>query len=343
MAKAAKKTLNLALQGGGAHGAFAWGVCDRLLASERIHINAITATSAGAMNATTLAYGMHLGDEQGARDKLDEFWEGVSKLQNPFELPMTAPLPFVQEIKDFWKDQALNHITGAFSPYQLNPMNWNPLRDLLARVVDFDRLHECNKIKLFISATNVRSGKVRIFQNDELSIDAVMASACLPHLFQAVMIDGEAYWDGGYMGNPSLWPLFYETDVRDLLLVHINPIVRDEVPTTIPEIENRLNEITFNASLIKELRAIAFVKKLLDQGWLKEEYQDKLSNIRYHAIRADEVLKDFPLPTKMKADIGFLRELKAIGRESAEAWIEQNYEKLGKTDSCDLRQEFLGT
>jgi NTE family protein len=337
----ARKRLNLALQGGGAHGAFAWGVCDRLLESERIELNAITATSAGAAVGTCLAYGYHLGGDQGARDKLDEFWEGVSKLNNPFELPVTSPVPFFEEAKRFWATQTLGAMTAAFSPYQLNPLNWNPLRDLVDEVVDFESLRSCRAIKLFISATNVRSGKVKVFPMEEVSLDACMASACLPHLFQAVEIGGESYWDGGYMGNPSLWPLFYETEVEDLLLVHINPIVRQELPTTVPEIENRLNEITFNASLLKELRAVGFVQKLLREGWLKDEFASQLSNIRYHAIRADTLLNEFPLDTKMNTDIHFLRELKEIGREAAGQWIDEAWDKIGVDSSCDLRGEFL--
>ncbi|NNU17606.1 patatin-like phospholipase family protein [Parvularcula sp. ZS-1/3] len=337
-----RKSLNLALQGGGAHGAFAWGVCDKLLESKKIKLNAITATSAGAMIATVLAYGMHLGDDEGAREKLDEFWEGVSRLKNPFELPMTSPLPFFQELQTAWTAQAMGAVTSAFSPYQLNPLNWNPLRELVDDIVDFDRLRECNKIKLFVSATNVRTGKVKVFRREEISIDACMASACLPHLFQAVEIDGEAYWDGGYIGNPSLWPLFYETEVEDLLLVHINPMVRNDVPTTVPEIENRLNEVTFNASLLKEMRAINFVQKLLREGWIKDEYRDQLSDIKYHAIRADTFLDDFALPTKYQTDLTFLRELKAIGREAASSWIDSHWDQLGRESSCDLQAEFLG-
>lgn len=329
-----RKSINLALQGGGAHGAFTWGVCDRLLESEQVHLNAITATSAGAMNAAVIAYGIHLGDDQGGRDKLNEFWEEVSKLSNPFDLPMGM-------FQGFWSHQAMSAATKAFSPYQLNPMNWNPLKDLIERIVDFDALQRCNKIKLFVSATNVKSGKVRVFEREEVCSSAVMASACLPQLFQAVEIDGEAYWDGGYMGNPSLWPLFYETEVEDLLVVHINPMYRDDVPTTVPDIDNRLNEITFNAALLKEMRAISFVQKLLHEGWLKDEYRDQLSDIRYHSIRADEMLKDFPLPTKYNTDISFLRELKEIGREAADRWIKDTWDSVGGSSTCDLRDQFL--
>ena len=338
---AKRRPINLALQGGGAHGAFTWGICDRLLESESIHINAITATSAGAMNAAALSYGLHLGDEQGARDKLDEFWEGLSKLSSAFSPRGTAALPFGEEIKAF-AFQAATAATRTFSPYQLNPLGWNPLRDLVDNLIDFERLARCTKIKMFISATNVRTGKVRVFEQKEVTLDTVMASACLPHLYQAVEIEGEAYWDGGYMGNPSLWPLFYETGVQDLLVAHINPMDRDEVPVTSEAIESRLNEITFNAALLKEMRAIAFVQKLLREGWIKDEYRDKLADIRYHAIRADEYLKKFPLSSKYNTDLSFLKELKALGREAADQWLTEAGTKLGKKDTTDLHGEFLG-
>ncbi|MEM1380537.1 MAG: patatin-like phospholipase family protein [Pseudomonadota bacterium] len=335
-----RKAINLALQGGGAHGAFTWGVCDRLLEAQAVKLNAITATSAGAMNAAVLAYGMHLDDDQGARDKLDEYWEAISKLKNPFELPFTAPLPFVQDFTKQLGQQALSAATKTFSPYQLNPMNWNPLKDTLLEIVDFERLNACNKIKLFISATNVRTGKVKVFPTERVTADAVLASACLPQFFQAVEIEGEAYWDGGYMGNPSLWPLFYETDVSDLLVVHINPMQRADVPTTVPEIENRLNEITFNAALLKEMRAISFVQKLKREGWLKKQYERQLSDIRYHAIRADTLLDKFPLESKYDTDIHFLRELKDIGRRAADTWLDEHWGQVGHSDTINLRDEF---
>ncbi|NRA29363.1 MAG: patatin-like phospholipase family protein, partial [Parvularculaceae bacterium] len=255
-------------------------------------------------------------------------------------LPIASPIPFAAEWMKQWGQQTLAAATSAFSPYQLNPTNWNPLKDTLEKLVDFERLRACNKIKLFISATNVRTGTVKVFENSDITPDAVMASACLPHLFQAVEIGDDAYWDGGYMGNPSLWPLFYETDVQDLLVVHINPVARQDIPKTVDRIDNRLNEITFNAALLKEMRAISFVQKLLRDGWIKDEYRDQLSDIRYHAIRADEVLKDYPLGTKMDTDIGFLRELKEVGREAADKWLNAAYDKIGVEDSAPLREQF---
>ncbi len=338
-----RKRINLALQGGGAHGAYAWGICDRLLESERVEINAITATSAGAMNAAALACGYAKGGDEGARAQLERLWRAVSQAGGAFDpSAYLGAFPFLAEAVEAAKRAAIEAVHATLSPYQANPLNLNPLKAILSEVVDFDALRRTNRMKLFISATNVRTGKVRVFENEELTADHVLASACLPHVFQAVEIGGEAYWDGGYMGNPSLWPLFYETDVPDLLVVHINPIERREVPKTVAEIDNRINEISFNASLLKEMRAVAFAQKLLREGWVKEERMAELSDIRFHAIRADKALRDLSLASKYQTDWGFLTELRDRGREEAEAWLARCWDEVGERDTVDLRAEFLG-
>ena len=326
-ARAAKR-LNLALQGGGSHGAFAWGILDRFLEDGRLDIEGISGTSAGSVNAVVLAYGRHVGGAEGAREALEAFWRALAA-SGP-QLPM-HPLAL----------HAFKAFSGAFSPYQWNPLNLNPLRELLERHVDFAELHSCRSTKLFLSATNVRTGKVRVFSNEEIGADTVVASACLPQVFQAVEIDGEAYWDGGYMGNPVLFPLFYETEARDVVIVHINPIFRPGIPRTPQEIEDRVNEITFNSSLIKELRAVAFVQKLLGDGWLKEEFRGALKNVLVHSIRADEVLADLPLASKFSTDWGFLTDLRDRGREAAGEWLGRHFDDLGVRSSVDLRKEFL--
>ncbi len=339
-----KKPINLALQGGGAHGAFAWGVLDYLLEDGRLDISAITATSAGAMNAAVCAYGHSQGGADGARAKLDEFWHRLSKVKESlgfFETPMLDKLPFFTKAEEFLSFMALETATHAVSPYQFNPMGFNPLRNVLEETVNFADLQKCNDIKLFISATNVRTGKVKVFQTKEVTADAVLASACLPYLHHAVEIDGEHYWDGGYMGNPSLWPLFYEVDVEDLVVVHLNPITREQLPTTSAEITNRINEISFNASLLKEMRAIAFVQKLLDRGWLDDSHKSELANIRFHSIRADTALDDLSLASKYNTDYTFLTELKQRGREMAKTWLATTWPDIGKKSSVDLHEEFL--
>lgn len=322
----AAKRVNLALQGGGAHGAFGWGVLDRLAEDGRLEIEAVTATSAGSMNAVVYAAGHLAGGARGAREALEGFWRGLS-----------APLDYGP------LHQMLQAISGALSPYQFNPFNLNPLRDLVARSVDFAALRAGGGVALFICATNVRTGQPRIFGNRELSVEAVMASACLPYLFQAVEIDGEHYWDGGYMGNPALYPLFYETQCRDVLIVHINPVLRRELPVSAPEIQNRLNEISFNSSLLRELRAIAFVNKLVEEGWLRDEYRGRLKQVLVHSIRADEAMRDLPPASKFNTDWRFLCELRERGRRAAGQWLEKNFAHLGERATVDLRSEFLGT
>lgn len=337
------RKINLALQGGGAHGAYAWGVVDKLLEDGRLDLSAITATSAGAMNAAVIAYGFHLDGPAGARAKLEEFWRAVSNVRSTFGLPdaLTAQIPFFAEAERMVTQMALEAISFAASPYQFNPLGLNPLKEILLKVIDFDAVNECKWIDLFISATNVKTGKVKVFSKQDLCVEHLLASACLPQFFHAVEVEGEHYWDGGYMGNPSLWPLFYETNVSDLLVVHINPIVREEIPQTPSEISNRLNEITFNSALLKEMRAIAFVQKLVHEGWLDESHKGQLSNIRFHSMRAEEVLTSLSLASKYDTSWDFLCSLRDFGRQEAEKWLDGNIQHVGKRSSVDLREEFL--
>jgi NTE family protein len=347
----ARKPVNLALQGGGAHGAFAWGVMDKVIEDGRLVIDGISGTSAGSMNAVVYAYGRTTGGPDGARAALENFWKAVSDagqrysivrqmFQNPFLSAAQLGFAASAVTPSF---EAMKFITDSFSPYQLNPTNWNPLLNLLNEQVDFDRLNVCKETKLFLSATNVRSGKVRVFNTNEITASAVMASSCLPHLFQAVEIDGEYYWDGGYMGNPSLFPLFYNTTAGDVLIVHINPIERDNIPQSPTEIYDRVNEVTFNSSLIKELRSVAFVQKLLDEGWLKDEYRDQLRYIRIHSLRADKVLGDLSAASKFFSEWDFLTMLRDRGRDYAHEWLEKNFHDVGKRSTVDLRAEFLNS
>ncbi len=342
-AAAPARPINLALQGGGAHGAFTWGVLDRLLVDGRGAIDGICGTSAGAMNAVLVAHGLMHGGHDGARATLADFWQRVSRmgaLLNPAALLPGAdpvgnsgsqPGAAVQQ----W---ALESFTRMFSPYQFNPLNLNPLRDLLAQCVDFEALHHCGEVKLFLCATNVRSGKVRIFDNAHMSVDAVMASACLPHLFQAVEIDGEHYWDGGYMGNPVLFPLFYHTDTRDVVVVMVNQIRRENLPTTPAEIADRVNEISFNSSLMREMRAVEFVTSLIDGGAVKGK---ALKRMRLHAISAHEQMTGFSVASKLNADWEFLIQLRDIGRATAEAWLTANHARLGVDSTIDIKAEYL--
>ena len=332
------KRINLALQGGGAHGAFTWGVLDRLLEDDRLQIHGLTGTSAGAMNAVVLATGYHHGGAKAAREALDDFWSEVSK-QSFFSPIRRSPLDVAlgQWSLDFSPSYlAFDLMSRVASPYEFNPLNVNPLREVVEKIVDFEAVHKCGSLKVFVAATNVFTGKIRVFSKEEVTVDAVMASACLPHVFQAVEIDGEPYWDGGYMGNPPLYPLFYETDTPDVVLIQINPIERREVPKTAREIVNRLNEITFNSSLLREMRAAHFVSRLIEEGRLPDE---KYMKVHMHRIDGDE-LKPLQASSKSNAEWAFLTELKAIGRRAADKWLEHSFDALGNRSTIDLKAEF---
>lgn len=338
--KTKTKKINLALQGGGSHGAFTWGVLDALLEDGRLSFDGVSATSAGAMNAAVLAHGIHKGGNEKARELLEDFWREISHSGGIFGGNNDNPM------FRFWGGDVAAHtlfetFSSTFSPYQFNPLNINPLRTVLEKIIDVDMINECKELHLFITATDIRSGLPRVFENKEVTIDALLASAALPMLFQATEINGDAYWDGGYMGNPSLWPLFYRSDCSDILLVHVNPIWRDEIPKDPVAIESRLNEITFNAALLKELRAIAFVKKLLNKDMLKEEYQHKYKDILMHAIRADDVMRDLPGGSKYLTNWEFLSDLRDKGRAEAQKWLKASFQDVGERASVDIEAEYL--
>jgi NTE family protein len=340
-AASATKFINLALQGGGAHGAFTWGVLDRLLEEERIGFEGISATSAGAMNATVVAYGIAEGGRDGGKRALAQFWRRISHA--------AALGPLQPSVLDRWfGNHALENspaflvfdlVTRLFSPYQFNPLNYNPLREVVEQTVDFDKLRAAScPVKLFLSATNVRTGKIKVFDNRQMGPDAVLASGCLPFLFQAVEIDGEHYWDGGYMGNPALYPLIYHCDSTDVLIVHINPLERPELPVTGTAILNRINEISFNSSLMREMRAINFVTRLIDEEHCSRE---SLKRMLIHAIAADDVMSGLSVASKLNADWEFLTHLRDTGRARADAWLAKNFGRLGRESTVDIRERYL--
>jgi NTE family protein len=335
-----RKSINLALQGGGAHGAFAWGAIDTLLADGRIDIEAISATSAGAMNAVVLADALTDGDRQHARERLTAFWKAIADAgaqYNPVK-PLRdwsgRALP-VEQSPFYWMFDTMIRV---FSPYQLNPFNFNPLRDVLNRHVDFEKLRSTKGINVHLCATNVETGRVRIFNRNELTADTVLASACLPLLFQTIEIEGSNYWDGGYIGNPAIFPLIYSSKSCDVVIVHINPIVRRGVPKSAPEIMNRINEISFNSSLMREMRAIAFVTKLIDQKKLKAS---EMKQMLIHSIRDDEAMTAHSIASKMSPDWQFLCSLRDSGSAVTESWLCAHYRDLGGRSSVDLEAEFL--
>lgn len=345
-----RPVVNLALQGGGSHGAFTWGVLDALLEDGRVAIEGVSGTSAGAMNAVAMAHGFAkahgkkpLVANEAARAALADFWNGIvelgalgetlSKVQRlPFDLlfGMAGTMTPAALVSGFWSQ--------LLSPYQSNPLDINPLKDFLERKVDFERLAQMHNPKVFVVATAVGSGKAEVFSGKRLTARAVMASACLPTVFQAVEIEGEHYWDGGYSGNPAFHPLIYRCDSRDIVLVQINPIRRDEVPTTAAAIMDRINEITFNGALIAEMRAIDFVKRLLAEGRLDPtRYKDVLM----HRIDGGEALEAYQASTKSSVDASLIHQLRDLGRSSAQQWLAHRFGELGKTSTINIAHDYL--
>ena len=325
--------VDLALQGGGSHGAFTWGVLDRLIEEPWLKIEAISGTSAGAMNAALVADGWTQGGAEGARAALEAYWRRVSQAA-AFSPLQRSPL---DRMMGRWTLDtspayiAMDLMARVVSPYDLNPLGLNPLRAVLAESIDFERLARA-PIRLFITATSVRTGRGRIFRNKEITADVLLASACLPTMFHAVEIDGEPFWDGGYAGNPTLTPLVRESDACDTTLVQINPRERLEPPRTANEILNRLNEISFNSPLMKELRMMALLRQVADPGHGEGA---RWAKMRTHRIMTD-ALAEFGASSKMNAEWAFVSMLKEEGRKSADAFLHAHGEDIGKQSSADL-------
>ena len=334
------KKINLALQGGGAHGAIAWGVIDRLMEEGNLDIEGIVGTSAGAMNAAVTAYGLTVGGHDGARQALHKFWRAISEASRSGPL---QPSPWEKMFRlgsmamspGFMFYDAVARI---FSPYQLNPMNFNPLRDVLTSIIDFEKIHLGQRVKLFISATNVLTGRLRIFDRTQVTVDAVLASACLPFIFQAVEVNGEFFWDGGYMGNPPLYPIIYNCESRDIMIVQLNPINVPEVPKSAQAILDRINTLSFNSSLMREMRAIHFVTRLIDGGF---DDSGRLKRMLIHTIDAEDVVCGLGVSSKLNADWDFLMYLHEVGRERAEQFLHDHYDKIGVESSTSIEQKFM--
>ena len=325
--------VDLALQGGGAHGAFAWGVLDRLLEEPWLRIEAISGTSAGAMNAAVLADGHAAGGAEGARAALERFWSAVSRAA------MLSPLrrtPLDVLLGRWTLDTSpafvfMDLAARLVSPYQLNPAGTNPLTGILAEAVDFDRLARA-PIRLFVTCTNVRTGQGKIFENAEITSDVLLASACLPFLFQAVEIGGEAYWDGGYAGNPTITPLVRDCASDDTILVQINPVERFGVPRTAREINNRVNEVSFNATLLKELRMISVLREVANPGNCEGALWARM---RVHRIASAE-MAELGYSSKLNAEWDFLVFLRDEGRRAAEHFLQVHGQDLGRRSTLDL-------
>jgi NTE family protein len=349
---------NLALQGGGSHGAFTWGALDALLEDGRIGIEGISGTSAGAMNAVALTHGFaqaqgksKLSANDAARESLANFWNGVVTMgaigevqRAPFDMLMgslgalggeASPMgQMMSSMTNMWSTV----MAQSMSPYQNNPLDINPLQDFLEKNIDFEAIAGLKAIKLFVVATGVSTGKAEVFSGKRLSAKAVMASACLPTLFKAVEIEGEHYWDGGYSGNPAIHPLIYNCTSRDIMLVQINPIKRDKLPTTATEIMDRMNEITFNAGLLAEMRAIDFVKRLIAQGKLDaSHYKDVLM----HRIDGGELLENYHAASKVSTNSQMIHKLRDLGRECTQKWLKQHVDHMGKHATLNIARDYL--
>jgi NTE family protein len=333
-----QKVVNLALQGGGSHGAFTWGVLDRLLEEKRLTIEGITATSAGAVNAVVLAHGLAGGGKEEARSALRDFWRRMSAAASHGVL---QPSLIDRMNGNFGLENSPGYILMSAlsyfaSPYQLNPFDYNPIKSLIEEMVDFERLRERPGIKLFLCATNARTGKPKVFSSDGLRVDHVLASTCLPLLMRAVEIDGEHYWDGGFAGNPAIFPVVYRCEARDVIMVHLTPTERPEIPTTSNEIMNRMQEISLNSSFMGEMRTIALATKLIDEGRLAGG-----KRMLMHLIDAEDVIREFPGSSRLNGDWQFLLHLQSIGRRRADQWLASNFDSLGVRSTVDLRAKYF--
>ena len=337
----ATKRVNLALQGGGAYGAFTWGVIDHILDDGRLEIEGITGASAGAVNAVLLADGLARGGRDEARKRLADFWKAVSangglpELQRKAMDRLFAFLPMEETPLGIW----VKAVSQYLSPYDFNPLNINPLKELIERFVDFEAIRKA-PAPVFVTATNVHTGRLRVFARDKIDADAVLASACLPLLFQAVEIDGVPYWDGGYLGNPSIFPLFGATQTEDVLLIQINPLVRNTTPTSNRDIVSRLNEITFNSPLMGELRAIEFVGRLIDQGKLPRGIgPGKYRRINMHRIALDAFAKQPDVGGRFNTDYDFFEMLRTNGKRAARRFLDAHFTDIGERGTVDLQAE----
>ena len=332
-----RKVINLALQGGGAHGAFTWGVLDRLLEDERLTIEGISATSSGAINAVALAYGLTLDGNDGARRVLADLWGRVG-----ITVPGYAATSNVHRIDRTLALEGALALSRIFSPYELNPLNLDPLREIVTKLIDFERLRTACPLKLYIAATQVRTGKLRLFETKEISPQALLASACLPSLHHAIEIDGEPYWDGGYAGNPALYPLFYNCDSRDMVVVLLHPLSRPSVPTSASSIHHRTTELSFGTTFLREMRSIAHAKgQVNDHLWSLGRLERRLRRLNVHLIGPDQALAEQDSTSKLDNQAAFLDWLRDRGRMQANAWLNDNFDSLSRRSSANLTSLFL--
>ncbi len=341
MPKKTLKPVNLALQGGGSHGSFTWGVLNRLLDDERLDIRAISGVSSGAMNACVLASGLIKNGKEGAKESISTFWKAVSLKYN--ELFESAPTTLWQKVVGFEYPAQLDtylSLTESFSPYQLNPFNLNPLKDILVEHIDFEVLQKECPVDLYIGTTEVRTGKMRIFTNKEITVDVLLASACLPSIHHAIEIDGEYYWDGGYSGNPPLFPLIFNSQHPDILVILLQPLMRNSLPTTVEEIRKRTHELSFTNTFLREMRAIALSKEQIKKDWLYSGHlEKKMNRLNVHIIE-DVAFEKMDSSSRYYVASDFIQDLYFRGFETTDKWLLKNYRTITKRSSVDLVKLF---
>lgn len=330
--------INLALQGGGAHGAFTWGVLDYLLEDGRLDYDGISGTSAGAMNAVVFANGLLKDGKDGARQALSEFWMSVAK-SLPFEVAVRTPDGESVTLAPGLK--LMLQWSHYLSPNLLNPLDIDPLRTIIDEHIDFERLQRNRKLKLYIAATNANTGKLRVFRRHELTTDALLASACLPTVHRAIEIDGEPYWDGGYSANPAIFPLFEECTSRDILMVLLTPLRHKNNPRSAGEIKSRILEIAFNSTFLREMRTFAQLQEYVARQWFPiGRFERRIAKTHFHVIEAEEIIRDLPSETKLAANKWFFEMLRDCGRERAKVWLEGNSQNIGKRSTIQLTNLF---
>jgi NTE family protein len=331
-------SLNLALQGGGAHGAFTWGVLDALLADGRIQFDGVSGTSAGAMNAVVLAQGLMAGGREGARAALQTFWNTVAS-SAPFEVAVPSA-----DGKNMLLSPTMRLLlqwSHYFSPDQLNPFDLNPLRDIITAQIDFEQLRQRSPVHLFIAATHANSGKLRLFRTHELTPEMVLASACLPTMHRSIVIDGEPYWDGGYSANPAVFPLFEECKASDIMLVMLAPLTHKLTPSSAKDIRNRMMELAFNATFLREMRMFAHLREHVGASWLKlGAFERRRHQTHFHVIEASELMAELSTESKLAANMQFFGMLKELGQLHAQTWLNSHFTDIGKRSSADLSTLF---
>jgi NTE family protein len=332
-----RRPIALALQGGGAHGAFTWGVLDRMLEDPTFEVVGITGTSAGAMNAVVLADGLLRGGAEGGRQRLREFWEAIGNMPGfgLFLWPLSGETQSHVHLERTPPYLAWDAASRNLSPYELNPMNFNPLREPLTKIVDFERLRAEENLPIAVCATNALTSRRRVFTNEDISVDAVLASACLPQLFPAVEIEGQPYWDGGFTGNPAMISLLPFLDKADLIIIRIDPIIRVDWPRSVREIHDRVTEVSFNSTFWLEAAAIGMLVGMRDLGILKGE---RWSRFNFHCIEASSELEKIPASTKLNNSPAFLSFLFDLGRTTADAWLARHGAAVGQRSTLDLTQ-----